>query len=80
MWNKKFNECQICGTTTEKYHAKGLCYNCYCRDRYKRDERVRAIKRKATYKWIANNRERFLKKQREYAKKRKRERSAKVSS
>lgn len=71
MWSEKYNQkkCKECGTTKIRHHSFGLCLRCYARWRYNNDERVRKLKKKATYKWFAKNRERRLIKMRAYNKK-----------
>jgi len=35
MWAKKYNKCVVCGTVEVKHQAKGMCSNCYEKNRCK---------------------------------------------
>lgn len=65
-WGKHFNECQCCGTSEHKHHAKGLCTLCYHKKRYREDERAREVGKIATERWRKEHREHNLKLMREY--------------
>lgn len=52
-------KCEDCGKEKPK-HAIGLCLACYHRQRYRGSKEVRLKAKKATYNWMANNRDRWL--------------------
>jgi len=33
-WSRKYTKCKVCGNNTRKHAGKGLCVNCYMRERY----------------------------------------------
>ena len=40
-WSKKYNKCVICKTAKNKYHANGMCKNCYEKEWQKKNPEKR---------------------------------------
>lgn len=59
MWSKKEKKCIECGTRKRKHAGQGKCTTCYSRDLYKRSPNRRVTAKKAAYRWMKNNPERW---------------------
>lgn len=51
-WSLWHDSCQLCGTTADRHHARGLCVVCYERERRTDPARIET-KKKADAKWRA---------------------------
>lgn len=69
MWANHYRYCARCKSTKHKHRARGLCELCYQKFLYHANENYRIKTIARTRRWQDKNREKVLKRMREYGKK-----------